>query len=60
MQENEFEKQVKQMMDEFKLQPSDEMWPKIDRRINGDKRRKTPFYFVACICLLVAGFIMYH
>lgn len=60
MQENEFEKQVKQMMDEFKLQPSDEMWPKIDRRINGDKRKKRPFILLLVSCLLVSGFIMYR
>ncbi len=60
MQENEFEKRVKQMMDEFQLQPSGEVWPKIDRRINSDKRRKRPFILLLVSCLLVAGFIMYR
>ncbi len=60
MQENEFEKQVKQTMDEFKLRPSDEVWPKIDRRINRDRRRKAPFILLLVSCLMVAGFIMYR
>ncbi len=60
MQENDFEKKVKEMMDEFQLQPSGEVWPKIDRRINSDRRRKTPFILLLVCCLLVAGFIMYR
>ena len=60
MQENEFEKQLKKMMEEFQLPPSGSVWEKISRSINKDKRRKKPFIFLLIIGLLTAGYFVYH
>src|SRR5215831_4970610 len=60
MQENEFEKQVKKMMDGFELSPSDSVWEKVDRRINGDKRKKRLFILLLFFSLLIASYFMYH
>src|SRR6516164_5198225 len=60
MQENEFEKQVKKMMESFKLSPSNSVWEKVDRRINGDKQKKRPFILLLFMSLLIAGYFMYH
>ena len=60
MQENEFEKQLKKMMEEFQLPPSDSVWEKISRSIHNDKRRKKPFIFLLIIGLLTAGYFVYH
>jgi adenylate kinase family enzyme len=46
MQENEFEKQLKDMMDEFKLVPSASVWEKVSRRLNEGRRKKRPFIFL--------------
>lgn len=60
MQENEFEKQLKKMMDEFQLSPSASVWDKVNRRINEPKRRKRPFIFLLFAALITAGYFMYH
>jgi adenylate kinase family enzyme len=60
MQENEFEKQLKDLMDEFKLVPSASVWEKVSRRLNEGKRKKRPFIFLWFFGLLVAGYFMYH
>jgi hypothetical protein len=60
MQENEFEKQIKNMMEDFRLSPSDSVWEKVGRRLNNKRRRKTPFIFLVVAGLLTAGFFMYH
>src|SRR6478735_7603999 len=60
MQENEFEKQVKDIMDEFKLVPSASVWEKVSRRLNEGRRKKRPFIFLLFLGLLVAGYFMYQ
>ena len=40
MPENEFDKQVKKMMDELKLRPSEGVWPGVERRLREKKRRR--------------------
>ncbi|MEO8711619.1 MAG: hypothetical protein ABI405_05815 [Parafilimonas sp.] len=60
MQENEFEKQLKEMMEEFQLSPSDSVWEKISRSIKKDKRRKMPFIFLLLTVLITAGYFIYH
>src|SRR5260221_12006298 len=55
MQENEFEKQVKQRMDEFRLRPSKPVWTEIEKELRGKRRRRfilIPLFAV----LLVAGY----
>ena len=52
MQENEFEKQLKKMMEGFHISPSNSVWEKVSRKLNEKRRRKMPFFF-----LLAAGFV---
>ncbi|MEJ0105667.1 MAG: outer membrane beta-barrel protein [Bacteroidota bacterium] len=40
MQENEFEKQVKQRMDEFRLRPSEPVWTEIEKELRDKRRRR--------------------
>ena len=40
MAANEFEKNVRKEMDEFKVQPSGEVWSKIEDRIRETKRKR--------------------
>ena len=53
MEENRFEKQVQQKMDELKIQPSEDVWQHVQRRIEKKKdNKKTIFFF-----FLLVGFI---
>ena len=56
MQENEFEKQVRDMMEELHLSPSGTVWDKVSRRLNTKRRRKMPFFFLLTAGLLIAGY----
>jgi hypothetical protein len=60
MQENEFEKQVRNMMEEFHLSPSNAVWDKVSRRLNNKRRRKIPFVFLLTATLLTAGYFVYY
>lgn len=60
MPENEFEKQVKDMMESFSRVPSDAAWEKLSRRINTEKRRKRYFIFFLLSGLVVAGLVVYN
>ena len=46
MQENEFEKQVKDKMEELNFQPSAPVWEAIKKEIEKKKRRVLPFIFL--------------
>ena len=59
MQENEFEKQVKNMMEEFQLAPSDTAWEKVSHRITEEKKRKRYFIFLLFFGLITAGVFGY-
>ncbi|MBS1745003.1 MAG: hypothetical protein JST21_02410 [Bacteroidetes bacterium] len=60
MPENEFEKQVKEMMESFSRVPSDVAWEKLSRRINTEKRRKRYFIFFLLAGLVATGFVVYN
>lgn len=61
MQENEFEKQVKQLMEEFNMAPPDEAWKKIDQKLHVTRKRKFGFVFLLFFSLITAGlFIFYY
>ena len=60
MQENEFEKQVKNLMEGFKPAPSDEAWAKISRRLKEKRRRRLPFVFLLATGLAAAGLLFYY
>lgn len=60
MQENEFEKQLKNMMEDFNLSPSDTVWEKVKQRLNKKDRRRIPFFFLLGIGLITGGFFIYR
>ena len=60
MQENEFEKQLKNMMEEFHLTPSDSVWEKVKQRLNKKDRRNNTFLFLLGIGLITGAFLIYH
>jgi hypothetical protein len=51
MQENEFEKRMRQEMGEFRLRPSDAVWEKVEEQLRKKKRRRVVFF----IFMLAAG-----
>ena len=55
MQENEFEKQVRHKMDEFRVHPSDPVWLGIREELRRKKRRRLLFIPLFAM-LLVAGY----
>ena len=60
MQENEFEKQVKQLMEEFNIAPPGEAWKKIDQRLHETRRRRWAFIFLLSFGLLTAGLSIFY
>ncbi len=55
MRENEFEKQVKEKMDDFHLRPSPEVWADVERRIRKEKKRRIIFWWPLLFILLAGG-----
>ncbi|MBL7732155.1 MAG: hypothetical protein JNM88_13325 [Chitinophagaceae bacterium] len=53
MPENEFEKQVQQKMEEFRVRPSAEVWTAVEERIREKKRRRFIFWWP--LLLLIGG-----
>ena len=62
MAANEFEKNVRKEMDEFKLHPSEEVWPKIEERIREKKRKRRIIFFIlfSSIALMLGGYGIYN
>jgi hypothetical protein len=61
MQENEFEKQVRDMMKEFKISPSDAVWKKVEQEIPKQKRGSRWMIFVFLLmALMVSGYFLYN
>lgn len=59
MQENEFEKQVKNVMEELRYSPSAPVWENIKRKITKKKRRVLPFFFLIMTITIVSGYFIY-
>ncbi|MGH2565148.1 MAG: hypothetical protein ACRDE5_11580, partial [Ginsengibacter sp.] len=56
MEENKFEKRVQQKMDEFVIQPSDDVWQKIEARIENKKRSRLGLILLFLFfCLVLSG-----
>lgn len=53
MEENKFEKQMQQKLDELKIQPSDDVWKKIETQIGGKKPAKRVLLFLVFIFLIL-------
>jgi len=60
MQENEFEKQVKEMMEGFKPIPSDAAWENISRKLEKERPRRRPFVFLLAFGVIIAVGIGYY
>ncbi|HTB25879.1 MAG TPA: outer membrane beta-barrel protein [Puia sp.] len=56
MHENNFEKQVQEKMDQLGFDPSDAVWAAVNKEINKDKKRRSPFFMLFFLSgLLLAG-----
>src|SRR5689334_14478436 len=62
MAENEFEKNVRREMDEFKVHPSEEVWSSIEKKIRENKRKRRIVFFVlfSVIALIMGGYAIYN
>lgn len=60
MQENEFEKQVKEMMEGFRLTPSDTAWENISRKLKKERPRRLPFIFLLALGVIIAVGIVFY
>ena len=59
MQENEFEKQVKNKMGELRFLPSESVWEAIKKQIEKKRRRILSFIFLLTIMAISGGFFIY-
>jgi len=62
MAANEFEKNVRKEMEDFKFRPSETVWPKIEERIREKNRKRRILFFIlfSLIGLIVAGYGIYN
>lgn len=60
MQENEFEKNVQQRMEEFRLRPSDEVWNKVSGELERKRKRRVVFFIFLMSGLCLFGYIGYY
>jgi hypothetical protein len=59
MDENKFEKEVREKMDQLGFDPSDAVWANVDKEINKDKKRRRPIFwlvFPLTLVLMVGGY----
>ncbi|HYJ66013.1 MAG TPA: hypothetical protein VEV62_19855 [Parafilimonas sp.] len=59
MPENEFEKQVKELMEELHFSPSAPVWERIKKRISEKKRRVWPIFFLFISVATLGGYLFY-
>ncbi|HET7000087.1 MAG TPA: outer membrane beta-barrel protein [Puia sp.] len=56
MRENEFEKRVREKMDQLGFEPSESVWIGVDKEINKEKKRRAPLFWLFFVSgLLLAG-----
>ena len=55
MPENDFEKQVQQLFDGFKLKPSDDVWLNVHERVKEKKKSRKYFFWLPVLLLLMLG-----
>ena len=53
MRENKFEKQVREKMDQLGFDPSDVVWAEVNRKINQEKKRRKPLFWIFLFSSLV-------
>jgi hypothetical protein len=55
MHDPEFEKKVQQKMEELEFSPSEAVWTNLERRINTDKKRRLPLFWLFFLPGLLLG-----
>jgi hypothetical protein len=55
MQENEFEKRVREQMNGFSLVPNEAVWKQVEARIGKEKKRRTLLFWFFGTLLLIGG-----
>jgi hypothetical protein len=60
MEENKFEKQVQQKMDEFSVRPSEDVWKKIEVRIEKKKSSKWGLLILILFFITAGGFWLWN
>jgi Outer membrane protein beta-barrel domain len=61
MHENNFEKQVREKMDQLGFDPSDAVWSAVDRELNKEKKRRVPLFWLFLFSgLVLAGGVYYY
>ncbi len=60
MPANEFEKQLQQKMDEFRPEPSADVWKKVEEEIRKKKRRRIIIFFILPTALLLLAYSVYY
>lgn len=62
MQKNEFEKQVRQKIDDLKIHPSESVWQNVEARLPKARRRRRGWIFwpALFIALLCGGYFLWH
>jgi len=55
MHENNFEKQVKEKMDQLGFNPTDAVWTRVDLEINKEKRKRRPLFWIFFFSGLILG-----
>src|SRR5688572_4325654 len=59
MQENEFEKRLRQEMEEFKVRPSEDVWEKVEEQLRKKKKRRVVFFIFMLAGLSLLGYSGY-
>src|ERR1700730_5977753 len=64
MDENKFEKEVREKMDQLGFDPSDTVWANVDKEINKDKKRRRPIFWLGFPVVLVflagGSYVIFH
>lgn len=61
MQENNFEKQMQQAMQEFRVTPSDSLWQQVKADLEAKRKSKRRWWFAAmifCACLMLPSLLL--
>ncbi len=54
----EFEKHIKEKMEERRIEPSSNAWDKISTRIEGQRIKRKPFYYRYAVAALIVGVLL--
>lgn len=60
MQENKFEKQVREEMEEFRIRPSATVWESVEEELRRKKRRRVVVYWFLLAAIGLGAYGVYH